>query len=139
MWRGDWRLDANGSLADGEDMATAVMLSLFTDRTALPDDIPPDGGVIRGWWADTFFTYALGSRLWLLWREKHTEKVRRRAEEYCREALAWLIAEDVARKVDVTAAWIRKGWLEVQIDIIAPSGLRQTWRYPMPWAQLVGR
>jgi len=136
LWRGDWLLDARGSLADGADLETAVLLSLFTDRTALPGDDIPDKGTIRGWWADTFRTYPLGSRLWLLWREKQTETTRRRAEEYAREALQWLVQAGVARSATTAAAWIARGLLELTIEITTPAGERRVWRYPLAWAQL---
>jgi phage gp46-like protein len=113
-----------------------VLLSLFTDRTALPDDVIPDDGTIRGYWADTYRQYPLGSRLWLLWREKQTETTRRRAEEYARESLQWLVQCGAATAATASAAWIERGWLELTTEITAPSGLRRVWKYPIPWAQM---
>ena len=142
IWRGDWRLDERGVLADDQDLGTAVMLSLFSDRTALADDEIPDGGPIRGWWADTFRQYPLGSRLWLLHREKKTERTRRRAEEYAREAMQWFLDAGVASRVDVSAIWVpypdATGFLELTITVYPPRSARQTWRFPLQWAQLAG-
>jgi phage gp46-like protein len=138
IWRGDWSLAADGTLVSDNDLETAVLLSIFTDRTALPDDDIPDKGTIRGWWADTYRRYPLGSRLWLLWREKQTETTRRRAEEYTRESLQWMIDAGVARTVGVRCTWIAMGFLEMLIDITPPGGDRRTWRYPLPWAQMAG-
>ncbi|MFP4904903.1 phage GP46 family protein, partial [Paraburkholderia sp. BR14261] len=47
---GDWVLQGP-SLQSGEDLQTSVLISLFTDRLALPSDETPDGNR-RGWWAD---------------------------------------------------------------------------------------
>jgi len=138
LWRGDWRLNDDGVLADDNDLATAVMLSLFSDRTALPDDVIPDAGPIRGWWADTYRTYALGSRLWLLWREKQTETTRRRAEEYAREAMQWFIAAEIARTVDVRATWTGRGRLEIEVAMTPPVGERRIFRFPIVWAEMAG-
>ena len=142
LWRGDWRLNADGVLADDADLGTAVMLSLFTDRTANPDDVTPDGGPPRGWWADTYRTYPLGSRLWLLYREKKTETTRRRAEEYAREAMQWFLDAGIARRVYVAADWRphpdATGFLELEIALYPPSGDRRIWRFPLAWAQLAG-
>ena len=69
-----------GVLRSDQDLGTAVMLSWFTDRTCEPDDVPPDGDGRRGWWGDAFRTYPLGSRLWLLAREKETKQTRLRAK-----------------------------------------------------------
>ena len=142
LWRGDWRLDAQGSLAADDDLGTAIMISLYSDRTAQPGDQIPDGGPIRGWWADTYRRHPIGSRLWLLWREKKTEITRRRAEEYAREAMQWFIDEGIARRVDVAAQWLphpdATGFLELLITLYPPSGPRRTWRFPLVWGQRAG-
>ena len=67
--RGDWAV-ANGSLVSGQDVPTAVLISLLTDRLALPGDqipdAPPSGMADRrGWWADDDPETPIGSRLWL--------------------------------------------------------------------------
>jgi phage gp46-like protein len=54
--------------------------------------------VKRGSW---FQNPEFGSRLHLLQRAKNTEKTAALAEEYCREALQWLIDTGRATKVDV--------------------------------------
>lgn len=136
LWRGDWRLDDAGSLADDRDLETAVLLSLFSDRTAMPDDVIPDAGTIRGYWADPYRRYPLGSRLWLLKREKQTETTRRRAEEYSRESLQWMIDCQAARSITTKAAWIARGLLELIIEIFPPLGERRLWRFVMTWSQL---
>jgi phage gp46-like protein len=142
FWRADWQLNDEGVPADDQDLGTAVMLSLFSDRTALPGDVIPDGGPIRGWWADTYRPYPIGSRFWLLWREKKTEITRRRFEEYGREALQWMIIARVARRVDVSAQWLphpdATGFIELEITIYPPQGPRRIWRYQVAWAQIAG-
>jgi phage gp46-like protein len=98
----------------------------------------PIRGRIRGWWADTFRTYPLGSRLWLLWREKQTETTRRRAEEYAREAMQWFIADGIAKTVEVNASWVRRGFLEITVIITPPVSERRIFRYAFPWAEIAG-
>lgn len=105
---------------DGYDLATesglrsALILSLYTDRRAEPDDVLPDGSANRrGWWADP----KLGSRLWLLARSKETDDVLSRAREYASEALAWMLEEKIVRAVDVRAEWIRRGVLALTVTI----------------------
>lgn len=138
LLRGDWQLAPDGSLATGNDMETAVLLSLFSDRTALPGDSPPDGGAVRGWWSDAYFRFPLGSRLWLLWREKQLESVRRRVEEYARESLQWLVTCGAAKSAICNARWLQRGWIELDIVIVAPGGERRVWRYPLSWSGIVG-
>ena len=102
---GDWRL-AGASLDDDDGLETAVILSLFTDRLADPGDTGLATTARRGWWGDAYAESAgdlIGSRLWLLAREKRTPVVLSRAELYAREALQWLVDDGVASSVTVQA------------------------------------
>ncbi len=121
--------DGRVALTDGLD--TAVILSLFTDRQARPDDPLPDGadGDRRGWCLDP----KLGSRLWLLGREKQVSEVRRRAKEYAEEALAWLVTDKVASQVEVIADWVRPGMLGLRILITRRDGQPVELRYDFAW------
>lgn len=112
---------------DGPDLAadhglrTAILISLFTDRMAEPDDSIPDGTINRrGWWANP----QLGSRLWLLGREKQTTEVLRRAREYAEEALQWLMDNGIAESVAVTTEWSeqRAGVLAIGVVISDKQG-----------------
>lgn len=88
-------------------LETAIMLSLFLDRRAEDGDVLPDGATDRrGWWADEFAPVEgdkIGSRLWLLSRAKPVRETALRAEEYAREALAWLVEDRVATRIEVSA------------------------------------
>ena len=59
----------------------------------------------------------MGSRLWLLERSKETDDVLARAREYAIEALTWLLEDGVARSLDVTASWVRRGVLGLVVVI----------------------
>jgi phage gp46-like protein len=105
----DWALDGPDLQAE-DGLFTDIAVSLFTDRTANPDDdLPADDSDIRGWWGDTppdgGKPDPIGSRLWLLARAKHDDNTARRAVLYAREALAWLVADGIAQSFDVTASW----------------------------------
>ena len=118
---GDWLLDAAGDLDGTQDLVSAIAVSLFTHRTADDDDVLPAGGTDRrGWWGDheagpIHGGTPVGSRLWLLHREKHVEETRRRAEVYVGEALDWVVAERLAERVEVTVAWFGVGRLGAEI------------------------
>jgi len=125
LMTGDLAVDAGG-IATDNTLATAVLLSLFTDRRARADDALPSGdNDRRGWIGDALSSVdgdLFGSRLWLLRRAKQTEETRRRAEEYAREALTWLIDENVATEVRVSAVWRARGWLGLAIAIELRQG-----------------
>lgn len=134
--RGDWAL-AGPDLAAGLDLETAVLISLFTDRVADPDDVIPDGsGDPRGWWGDLGRSSAIGSKLWLLERAKRTEDTRLRAEGYATEALAWMVEGAIASEVQAVAAWTRRGQLDLAVTIVRPDGAQQLFNYQWAWEAL---
>jgi phage gp46-like protein len=84
----------DGDLAGDPTPVTPLTISLFTDRLAFEDDpLPQDGGDRRGWWGDSVGASPMGSRLWLLSREKEVPEVVARARRYAAEALSWIVAE----------------------------------------------
>ena len=92
-------------LQSAEPLVRAVVISLFTWRRARPDDELP-GSDRFGWWGDNYAAAPgdrIGSRLWLLSREKLTARTVERAREYAQEALAWLVEDGVASRVEVEA------------------------------------
>lgn len=119
---------------------TAVILSLFTDRLANEDDVIPDNtDDRRGWWADAIADIEhdnIGSRLWLLSREKQTTTVLRQAEEYAFEALTWLLDDGIANAVRVVATNPRMSWLKLNIEIDRPD--KPTARFNFLWEALSG-
>jgi phage gp46-like protein len=124
----------NGALAAEHDIKTAVMISLFTDRRADEGDALPDPrGSKRGWWADAMMGRQIGSRLWLLGREKQLNDVVRRAREYAEEALAWLVTEGVARNVQVQAGIARAGVLGLVVEVSRNNTPPARYRFEFAW------
>lgn len=124
-----WR-NAHGDIAqDGYDLLTddsietAVIISLFTDRQATDGDVIPDGtDDRRGYWGDGWRARPIGSRLWLLSREKNMSSVIGRAETYAAEALQWLLDDGLAGAVSVRASSPSKAVLLLTINIELPDG-----------------
>jgi phage gp46-like protein len=141
---GDWLLAPPG-LATDRDLETAVILSLFTDASARDSDVIPDlTSDRRGWWGnwESPEVVELGSRLWLLAREKSTEDTRRRAEDYAAEALTWLLTDGVAARVDVAADYLEVGpvppaTLALRVQIVRDDGSVYDHQFAWAWAQLV--
>lgn len=127
-------------LASDTGLQTAVIISLFADRLANEDDTLPDGGDDRrGWWGDSLAEVdgdRIGSRLWLLAREKHLPSVAARARQYAAEALQWLVDDGIARDVVVTAEFVRMGVLGLGIEITRPDGRTLSVRYANLWEVL---
>lgn len=128
---------SGGALAADDGLETAVVISLFTDRRAEPGDPLPDAGADRrGWWGDALADVPgdrIGSRLWLLAREKQTQATLARAREYAAEALRWMIEDGVARAVNVTAEIVRDGVLGLGIEIVRSDKPVVQYRFDSFW------
>lgn len=136
---GDLTLDGLGGLATDAGLETAVIVSLFTDRRARPDDVPPGAADDRrGWWGDALPAAEvpqddrIGSRLWLLSREKIVPETIRRARDYCREALAWMIEDGLATAVDVDCS-VDANRLVAAITVTRPDGGAVSLRHAILW------
>ncbi len=113
---------ARGDLALDRTLATPMLIALFSDRRARPDDAMPQGqgefltpavaNPRRGWVGDALDGEGrrLGSLLWLLDREKQTEQTRLRAMAYAEQALAGIAAR-TGQVASVEAQWLRRGTL----------------------------
>jgi phage gp46-like protein len=115
----------NNDLLADDGLETAVILSLFTDRRAGDDDVMPFGQTDRrGWFGDAVPVVQgdrIGSRLWMLNREKQTAEVLAKAKEYAVEALAWLVEDKVASAVEVETIYVSQGVLGIAVVIYKPQ------------------
>jgi phage gp46-like protein len=114
----------DGDLLGDPGPVTPVTVSLFVDRVARVDDPLPETqpGIFsdrRGWWGDLVRAEGradpIGSRLWLLTREKELPVTVARAQEYTAEALAWIVA--LGGETQVVAEDAGKGRLSVDVRI----------------------
>ncbi|VXC68432.1 conserved hypothetical protein [Pseudomonas sp. 8Z] len=129
-----------GDLATDDSLLTATIISLMSDRRARADDQLPEGGRDRrGFWGDAWAVVPgdqLGSRLWLLGREKELPETVRRAREYAEEGLAWMIKDGIAARVDVTASVPRRGMLGLSVAIHKLDGNIENFQYEFIWDAL---
>lgn len=134
--RGDWAV-VNGDLAHGDDLATAVLISLFTDRSAEPADTPPDGTQDRrGWWGDEGQDVPIGSRLWLLSRSTLNTQVSVLAQSYIVESLAWMISDGVAAGYRVEMTIVKPNQLRAVVTIQQNDGSTRAIQCQWAWDQL---
>jgi phage gp46-like protein len=91
-----------GSLVEGADLETMVLISLFSDAPAREGDGVDPESPRAGWYADAFNADGdiTGSRLWTLKRAKLVKTTVVRAKEYADEALAWMVSDGIAAKVE---------------------------------------
>jgi phage gp46-like protein len=137
LGRGDW-VQLGTQLQSGNDLANAVMISLFTDRVANSDDVIPDGtNDPRGWWGDDA-ALPIGSRLWLLSRAKQTTETLARAQDYIAEALQWLIDDGVVARFDILTEWTRSSMLGARVVAYEKGGAALTMNSASAWNAALG-
>jgi len=139
----------DGDVASERGLATAVLLSLFTDRRANNDDVPPSGDATdrRGWWGDQFLEDGgdlYGSRLWLLDRSTLSNETVLRATEYAKEALQWMVDDKVVSTIGVVATRPSKAdaatlgfaignGLVIQVELQRPGKDAVSFRFAHVW------
>jgi phage gp46-like protein len=138
----DWAIEF-GDLQDDLGLDTAVIISLFSDRLASPDDIIPDGSSDRrGWWGDAYLPPLadgtpdlIGSRLWLLQRAKQEPSTAQAAQTYVQEALAWLVSDGIAAAVTVPLpTFPSPGFIDIPFSISQATATNVVnRRYALTW------
>ena len=116
----DMRLTATG-LATGQTLETAVVTSLLT---------------APGWWANTYETDDWGCRLLELRRAHRITRTLRQAEDYARQALAWLIKDGVVASIAVAAEW--QG-TRLALSVVVTQPGQATTQFSFVWDELTAR
>ena len=133
LGRGDWVMQGT-ALQTGNDLQTAILISIFTDRIANTDDVIPDGSNDpRGWWGDAGEPYPIGSRLWLLSRAKQTAATAALAIDYVTEALQWLIDDGAVASFTIDAQWMAAGQLGVSVIAFRQDGSTVALNFASVW------
>lgn len=121
-----------------EDRLTrAVIVSLFTWRRANADDVTE--GQKMGWWGDTtaeVMNDRIGSRLWLLAREKALPSTLTRAQEYAQEALEWMVEDGLASRIKVEAERRGADGLALSATIYRTNGQVMNLRFDNAWESI---
>jgi len=92
-----------GDFEASEGLDTAILLSLLEERRANSAEVSTPQNR-RGWIGNELgdiATYELGSKLWLLDQERLTTDTLNRAVDYARQALQWLLDNDIAQSVTI--------------------------------------
>ena len=153
-WRGqaDWAMaDATekqnrGGLSAKAALHTAVVIALFTDKR-IPKDHPlfylVEDGDQRGWFGDGFDVRAdlhedgMGSLLWIFERAHLNETNRRWVELIALEALAPLIAQGAAARIEAQAeAQFAINRVNLAVQIYGRDGsMTYDYKFEDVWAQ----
>jgi phage gp46-like protein len=142
----DWSLLNDGTLDDTQALATAIIVALGTDRLADPSDLlpDPDSSDRRGWWADydadiVWDGWPIGSRLWLLQRDKIEGSGSRRGattvrvEHYIREAIQPFLDRRIGSAMYVEATRVGKERIDALVRIYRGPITEIELRYQILW------
>lgn len=117
-----------GALAVDRSLVSVVALCLFTNVEATAEEIATAGlDQQEGWWAEADSLREqgrprMGSKLWLLKREKTIAATLRRGEGYVRDALRWLIDQKIAADIGVRMTLLRPGGVVgLEVTITRPQ------------------
>src|SRR4051812_26331049 len=145
----DWLMTPLGTFDTTQELATAVIVALGTDRLANLDDILPgfDETDRRGWWGDLDAEFLhdgwpIGSKLWLLARHKITGSAARqgssvaRAQEYVFEALQPFVDRRICSSVEVVAARVGTDRIDVDVVMYRGPGRALALRYSSLWNEI---
>ena len=97
-----------------DTLATAIIISLFTDARAGDDDSLPYGSTERrGWLGEHYLRDGAaspadgwGNKLWLLYISKRVDSILELARFTAQESLQWLLRDGIASRVQVVARWV---------------------------------
>ena len=124
------------NVSDPMDALTrAVIISFFSWRRANDDDSPEEA---NGWWGDTYpgtQNDRIGSRLYLLRRQKLTNKTPIKAREYAAQSLEWLTGDGIASRVDVAAERTGTDTLYMSVTIYRNDGTTHEIRFNDLWSR----
>ncbi|UWS31750.1 phage GP46 family protein [Erwinia pyrifoliae] len=135
-------LTVNGVRTPGntplDRLTRSVVISLFSWRRAEPDD---NAEQPMGWWGDTWPTVQndrIGSRLYLLRRTTLTNKTPLQARTYINQALAWMIEDGVAARIDTQVERTGIDVLATAITLWQRDGARHTITFDDLWSEVNG-
>lgn len=121
-----------------------VLASIFSDARADADDVP--GEAARGgWWADAYPGPTVegdrddfGSRLWTLARAGLTQPRVVETADMVREALQWMIADELAADVRVSAQRVGASNIRVHIELVRGDARPDVVLIEDDWREVLG-
>lgn len=120
----------------GDDLITAAMVSLLSDRVADADWTYSTDK--RGWWGDADNQQPIGSRLWQLGVLPTADDTTylAMAEGYVIEALAWLINDGICKDITCTPSFTSAAAtdLYLQVTFTKPDNTITTYAYV--WSEI---
>jgi len=117
----DFQIGADGDILTEDQLDTAILVSLFTDRRAEPYQVQ-QAHLRRGWIGDLETPDDLwGSTLWLHDQSRMTADTASLVREAAQGGLDWMVRDDIASEV-FSRAEAKITGLDLVVDIKKPTG-----------------
>ncbi|MDU2810833.1 MAG: phage GP46 family protein [Klebsiella michiganensis] len=130
----NWHLPAGGDIEiEHNGLSFDEGLVSLVYRADTSDEIPDGTDDRRGWPGNSFSDFEWGSKLWLIDREKLTEEIRMKAENYAQLSMQPLLRYGYARNAKVTATIPRMNWLALNIILTRPDKTQLTVEIKKRW------
>lgn len=106
----------NGDIENSDGIEEVIINSLYTDARVNGEN---------GWWGDAYNNgHIIGSKLWTLRNAKATVETKNLAKQYCIDALAWLIEDNIAERITVITQWLEVGVLYIEVNLYTNNSHR---------------
>jgi phage gp46-like protein len=114
----DIKIGFDGDIETEDAFDSAILVSLASDRRANESEVP-NAAQRRGWIGNEDTPgFEQGSKLWLFEQSRLTRTVMNQVSDEARNALQWLVGDDLAVRVLETSVRVTESQvvLEVQIE-----------------------
>lgn len=131
----------NNDLSLDKGLQSLVLVSLFTNARVTREELSEGLDSQQGWWGDVIendLQRNIGSKLWLLTREKATEEVLELARQYCLDALAWFIEDGIAESVSCETSYDANKNMIIEIKLNRPQKADQEFKFKYLWEGQLG-
>lgn len=112
----DFAIGADGDIVTESFFDTAILYSLFGERRASTAQVP-DPFRRRGWIGNIGSGYENGSLLWLYDQSRLTRGVMNAIEDEAKLALAWLVNDGFAVRIEDAETSLANGRLMLRVTI----------------------
>jgi phage gp46-like protein len=119
----DLTIGSDGDIEKVNSFDTAILLSVFGSFRRASATEQSDPSKRRGWMGNQFQKVELGSKLWLLYQARLTNKTINDARTYLNQCLSWLVEFEYAKNVStVVRRNIQTGQMIGDVTILASDG-----------------
>ncbi|WP_144880505.1 phage GP46 family protein [Gluconacetobacter diazotrophicus] len=125
----DWNV-SSGNLSLGDDLSSAILVSLLTYGRADDTHTTIPFNEKRGWWGSYLFSNMTFCQYWTLFQMSiDTTTLQLTLYNYTMQALQWLVSDGVVSSFNITVTIISSSKAFIVINANKPDGNIETYSY----------